>query len=278
MIRIVVDSTADLPPALCEQYGITVVPVLVQFGRQSFRDNVDLTRNEFYARLVESEQLPTTAAPSVGMFEEVFRALAADGSDILSLSVAGALSGTLSAARQAAQQIADARIVCIDSQTLAMPITYLAVAAAQAANEGRSLDTVAALVETLRSRTVLLVALQTLRYLEKGGRIGPVRAFLGSMLNVKPIFEVRDSQVLPIEQVRSWRRAPQRMVELAQARGRFAELSVLYTTNQEDAEHLAALCADAGLLARERIHVGQVGGVLGAHTGPGALGLTGLLV
>jgi DegV family protein with EDD domain len=256
VIKIVVDSTADIPPDIRSEHGISVVPVLVQFGR---------------------ETLPKTAAPSVGMFAEEFQRLVADGSELLSLSLAGSLSATFGAAQQAAQLVEGARIVCVDSQVVAMPLTYLACAAARAVRAGRSLDEIVALVEMLRTRMAIFVALDTLHYLEKGGRIGRVRALLGTMLNVKPILEVRDAQVEPVEQVRTWRRVPPRLVELMQTRGGFDELSVQYTTDHAGAEQLADLCAAAGLMARERIRIVQAGAVLGAHIGPGALALTGML-
>jgi len=277
VIKIVVDSTADMPPELRAENGITVVPMLAQFGAQTLRDDIDVTRDEFYARLVESQEPPKTAAPSIGMFEEVFRELAADGSEILSLSLASDLSGTFTAAQQAARLVEGARIACVDSRTVAMPLTYMAVAAARAARAGRTLDELVALVESMRPRMIILVALQTLRYLEKGGRIGRVRALLGTVLNVKPILEVRDAQVNPVEQVRTWKRVPPRLVELMQLRGAFEELSVQYTTDRESAEQLADLCAAAGLMARERIRAAQAGAVLGTHVGPGALALTGML-
>jgi DegV family protein with EDD domain len=277
VIKIVVDSTADIPSDLRDHYGIAVVPVLAQFGRETLRDDVDISRDEFYARLVASEEPPKTAAPAVGMFEELFRALAADGSEILSISLAGGLSSTFAAAQQAARLVEGARIACVDSSTVAMPLTYLAVAAAQAARQGRSLDELVALVKALSPRMRILVALDTLRYLEKGGRIGRVRALLGTMLSVKPILEVRDAQVQPVEQVRTWKRVPPRMVELMQARGAFDELSVQYTTERQSAEQLADLCASAGLRPRDRIRIVQAGAVLGTHVGPGALALTGML-
>jgi len=277
LIKIVVDSTADVPADIRAEYGISVVPVLAQFGRETLRDDIDITRDQFYTRLVESAEPPKTAAPSVGMFEEVFRELSSDGSEILSISLAGALSGTFAAAQQAAQMVEGARIACVDSQTVAMPLTYMAVAAARAARAGRTLDEIVTLVEALRPRMVLYVALETLRYLEKGGRIGRVRALLGTMLSVKPILEVRDAQAIPVEQVRTWRRVPPRLVELMQGRGIFDELSVQYTTGREDAEQLADLCTAAGLMARDRIRIVQAGAVLGTHVGPGALALTGML-
>jgi len=277
LIKIVVDSTADIPVALREQYDITVVPILAQFGNQTFRDDVDITRDEFYARLVASPEPPKTAAPSVGMFEEAFRKVAADGSEVLSISVAGALSGTFNAARQGAQLVEGARIECVDSQTATMPFGFLALQAAKAIRAGASLEDAVTLIEQLRTRTVLYVGLDTLRYLEKGGRIGRMRALLGTLLSVKPIMEVRNAEVVPIEQVRTSRRVPPRLVELGQARGEFADLAVLYTTTRDAAEQMADLCAAMGMMSRAQILIVQATGVLGVHTGPGALGLAGIL-
>jgi DegV family protein with EDD domain len=277
LIKIVVDSTADIPADLRRQYDISVVPVLAQFGSQTFRDDVDITRDEFYARLIASPEPPKTAAPSVGMFEEVFRRVAADGSEVLSISVAGALSGTFNAARQGAQLVEGAQIVCVDSQTATMSFGFLALHAAKAIDAGASLEEAVALIEKLRSRAVLYVALDTLRYLEKGGRIGRMRALLGTLLSVKPIMEVRDAEIIPIEQVRTSRRVPPRLVELGQSRGEFADLAVLYTTTRDTAEQMADLCASAGLMPRAQIMTVQATGVLGVHTGPGALGLAGIL-
>jgi DegV family protein with EDD domain len=277
LIKIVTDSTADLPDELIRAYDIAVVPVLAQFGRETLHDGVDFTKDEFYARLVASDEPPKTAAPSVGMFEEVFRKLAAEGSEILSISLVANLSGTYNAARQAAQLVENARIECVDSQTTTMPMGLIVLKAAQAARAGAPLGEVVALVESLRQRAVLYVALQTLRYLEKGGRIGKMRALLGTMLSVKPIMQVANSEVQPVEQVRTWKRVPPRMVELAQSRGTYDELAVVYTTTRDVAEQVADMCAAAGMLPRERIHVVQAGGVLGTHVGPGAIGIGGLL-
>lgn len=277
MIKIVVDSTADIPADLRDSLGITVVPVLLQLGGAMLRDGEDISRDEFYRRMVESQEMPTTSAPSIGMFEETFRSLAADGSDILSISLAGSLSSTFSAAQQAAQMVAGARIVCVDSRAVTIPVAYMAAAAARAAQAGRPIEQIAAMVDSMGPRAVIYVALETLRYLERGGRIGRMRALLGTMLSVKPILEVRNAEVQPVEQVRTWKRVPPRMVELAQARGAFEEISALYTTDRASAELLADRCAEAGLMPRERIRVVQASVVLGAHIGPGAIGLAGLL-
>lgn len=278
MIKIVVDSTADIPPDLQAAYDITVVPVLVQLGHETFRDTVDLSRDQFYARLAESTAPPKTAAPPIGAFADVFRALSADGAEVLSLSVASSFSSTFTAAQQAAQLVEGARrIVCVDSHAVAMPLTYIAVIAAQAARAGMSLDQIVRQIEALWPRMTILLALDTLHYLEQGGRIGRVRALLGTLLNVKPILEVRHAQVSPLEQVRTWKRVPARLVELMALRGAFEQLSVQYTTGHEAAEQLADRCAEVGLMARKNIRVVQASAVLGTHVGPGALAIMGML-
>lgn len=277
MITIVVDSTADLPAELLERYGIGVVPVLLQIGQETMRDNVDLSRDAFYQRLVESPELPRTAAPPIGAFMQVFEPLLEAGHEVISLSVAGALSSTYGAAQQAARLLGSDRITCFDSATTTLAMGFQALVAAEAAQAGASRDEVLELLGRLREQAVLYFGVETLHYLEKGGRIGRVKAMLGTMLSVKPIIELRAGAVLPVEQVRTWRRVPGRLVELCAARGRYARLAVLYTSDRAVALDLADACAAAGLMPREHILVAQVAAALGAHAGPGAVGIAGLL-
>jgi DegV family protein with EDD domain len=276
VIHVVVDSTADLPEATQREFGISVVPILIQFGRETLRDT-EISHDEFYRRLTGQHSIPTTAAPPVGLFEEVFRSLTANGDSVLSISVGGDLSSTYSAAQQGARLVEGAQIVCVDSRTTITPMGFIAVAAARAAREGKSMDEIVAMIEQLKRRVVLLVALDTLRYLERGGRIGKMQAFLGTMLSVKPVLEVRDSAVLPVEQVRTSKRVPSRLVELATSRGAYRDLSIVYTTNHAGAESLADLCAQATTMPREQIQIVQAGPALGTHVGPGALGIAGIL-
>ncbi|HMP41950.1 MAG TPA: DegV family protein [Roseiflexaceae bacterium] len=276
-LHIVVDSTADVPPDLRSINRISVVPVLLHRGNQTLRDDIDISRDAFYAWLMSGDRHPQTAAPTVAMFEEVFGELAADGSPILSISVAATLSATYTAACQAAQRLPGAQIVCIDSGSIAMPLSYLALAAADAARAGATLTEVVALVEQLRQQLTAYVALDTLRYLERGGRISRIQALVGGMLDLKPILEVRDGTIRAVERLRSRRRVAERLIEHARARGRYAELSVMYTTDRAAAAELADQCAAAGLMVRERIRSVQIGAVLGAHMGPGALAVTGML-
>jgi DegV family protein with EDD domain len=211
------------------------------------------------------------------MFAEAFRAGLAEDGTVICITLAAALSATHSAACQAAELVDAARISVVDSHTMAMPISYMALDAARAARAGAGHAEVVARIEALRAHTVAYIGLDTLRYLEKGGRIGKIQALVGTLLNVKPILEVRDSAIRPVAQVRTSKRIPERLIELAQQRGRYAELSVMYTTDRAAAAALADACATAGLLERERIGIVQIGAVLGTHIGPGALAITGLL-
>lgn len=276
MIQIVVDSSADLAPDVAAAAGITVVSLLIQFGATTHKDT-ELSHDAFYTQLVASPEIPHTAAPPIGFYEEAFRTLTANGDSVFSISLAEQLSATYSAARQAAELVEDAEIVCVESGTVAAGHGYIALAAAAAARAGASLGELTALVAALRPKPVLCIGLDTLRYLEKGGRIGRMRAFLGTMLNVKPILEVREGVVLPVEQVRTSKRMPGRMFEIARDRGRFAHLAILYTTDRAAAEAIAAQCAAAGFVEHNAVDVIQAGPALGTHVGPGALGFAGLL-
>ena len=275
MIHIVVDSSADLAAEDAAAAGITVVPLLIQFGATTHKDT-ELSHDAFYNQLVASAEIPHTAAPPIGFYEEVFRTLTANGDQVFSISLAEQLSATFSAARQAAQLLEGALIVCVECGTVTAPFGFIALAAAAAAHAGATLEELAALVASFRTKPVLCIGLDTLRYLEKGGRIGRMRAFLGTMLSVKPILEVREGVVLPVEQVRTSRRMPARLVEIARDRGRFAHLAVLYTTDRAAAEAIAAQCTAAGFVDTA-VAVIQAGPALGTHVGPGALGVAGLL-
>lgn len=276
MIRVVVDSTADIPAPLAAEAGITVVPILVQFGQQTLRDT-EISHDQFYSRLVETAEIPRTAATPIGLFEEAFRELTANGDGVLSISVSSKLSSTFTAARQAAQLVENANIVCLECGTTIAPMADMAFAAAKAAREGATMDELVALVERMKQHALLIFGVDTLRYLEKGGRIGRVQALLGTMLSVKPIIEVRNGDVLPLEQVRTSKRVPARLVELAKDRGQYESFSVLYTTNPTAAESLADLCSTAMIMSRSRIRIVQVGPALGTHAGPNALGVAGIL-
>lgn len=277
MIKIVVDSTADITDELRAEFDVTVIPVLVQFGDQTFQDGINITRDQFYERLLAKTEHPKTAAPAIGTYAEAFQKLVDQGHEILSISVAGGLSGTFNAAQLGAQSVEGATIACVDGTNMAFTLSYLVQLAGRAIQNGATLAEVVALLERRRQDTYILVALDTLEYLERGGRIGKAKAWIGTMLNVKPIIEIRNNQLAPQEQVRTWKRVPARLVELARARGELEELTVQYTTDVRVAEILADLCASEGLMPRERIRIIQATGVLGVHAGPGAVAITALV-
>lgn len=276
VIKVVVDSTADMPEDMRKEFDISVVPLNVQFGSESLRDGIDISKDEFYRRLVEGDVMPQTSTPTLGSYLEVYERLAAQTDTIISLHVSGKLSATVQAARQAAETLSNVHIEVVDSGTIATPLAYTAVAAARAARAGKSLAEIVPLVHEVASRTFLLIGLETLKYLERGGRIGRVRAFLGTLLNVKPLIEVRDGEVQPVEQVRTSKRMLERLLEMTRALAPLEELAVLYTADRPLAEKTADRLAADGLFPREGIRLIQMSGVIGTHIGPGGVGITGL--
>ncbi|HBW50884.1 MAG TPA: DegV family EDD domain-containing protein [Herpetosiphon sp.] len=270
---IVTDSTADIPAGLAAENDIHVIPLTVNFDAESFADGVEITHDQFYARLVESNNLPTTSQPSVGAFEQLYRAIGND-EPIISIHIAGKLSGTIRSAQQAAELLPDFDIRVIDVQSTTMSQGWAALLAARAAKEGKSADEIVALVHSIVERTRLLAALDTLRYLEKGGRIGKTRALLGTLLNVKPIIDVRDGEVKPFEQVRSKKKAVARLIEEARSMAPFEELAVLYSRNEAEAREFAQSLNE--IFPADRIVLAEIGAVVGTHIGPGALGFTGV--
>ena len=271
MVKIVTDSTADIPEKLATELGITIVPCNVHFGLETYRDGLDLSKEEFYARLKTSPTLPTTSAPAAGLFEATYRELASETDQILSIHLASALSAIYNSACLGAEAIADVEITLIDSEQVSMGLGWLVIAAARAAQAGQSLAQIMALVEDMMPRVRLFAALDTLEYLQKGGRVGKTVAVLGTLLNIKPLVEVRDSAVLPLERVRTRRRSIQRLIELAAELGPLEELAVIHTNAPQEAQQLAE--GISFLHPLERILIAEAGVIIGTHAGPNGLGV-----
>lgn len=271
MVKIVTDSTADIPEELAAELEITIVPCNVHFGLETYRDGLDLSKEEFYARLKTSSTLPTTSAPAAGLFEATYRELAREADQILSIHLASALSAIYNSACLGAEAVSDVEIVLIDSGQASMGLGWLAIAAARAAQEGQSLDQIVALVKDTMPRVRLFAALDTLEYLQKGGRVGKAVAILGTLLNIKPLIEVKDSAVLPLERVRTRRRSIQRLIELVAELGPLEEMAVLHSDAPQEARRLAE---EISLLhPLERILIAEVGVIIGTHAGPNGLGV-----
>ena len=264
---IVTDSTADLPDEWRKRYAIEVVPLKVLFGTETFRDRVDMTDDEFFRRLEASNKLPTTSAPSPGEFAEVYRRLSKDYDGCISIHIGAQLSGTAEAARVGAQSVEGFRVEVIDSETVTMPMAFLC----QVAAESATLDEASAAVKERIPKCRVLALLDTLRYIEMGGRVGRAQAMIGTMLDLKPLLLVKDREIKPVERVRTRSRAIPRMVEFFRHDLPIEHVAVVHAEAPEEAEQIASsLRAE---LPGQEVTIGRIGCVLGTHTGPKALGL-----
>jgi fatty acid kinase fatty acid binding subunit len=272
MIKIVTDSTADIPPDLGAD--ITIAPCFIQFETASYLDGVDITREQFYARLAGSNVMPKTAAPSAGIFEETYRRVAGEGDEVVSLHVAGALSGMVNSARLGAEAVSPTRITVYDSESVTMGLGWMCVAAARAARQGKSVAQVIALLDEMKTRTHVFAALDTFEFLRRSGRVGWASSMVGQLLNVKPLVGVYRGVVRLVDRVRTRARSIQRLVELAAGLGKLESLAVLHTTAQEAALQLAHQVAH---LAPAPIPVVEVTPVIGTHVGPNGLGLAAIV-
>ncbi len=267
-VRIVVDSTADLPKDQAEELGIRVVPLTVHFGEESFRDGVDLDTDGFYAKLATSRVMPTTAAPPSGLFEEAYRQLIKEGADgILSLQLSGALSATYNSAVLGAEALKEEKvpIEVVDSRWVSAGIGIPAMEAARAAKAGKSLAECKQIAQDLFARMHIYAVLDTLEFLQRGGRIGKARQLVGTLLNVKPMLTVRDGVVQPLENVRTRSKAYERLAQLLQQLGPIEMVGVAQSDEAIGEQLTKAIQGVySGPLLRYKL-----GPVIGAHTGPG---------
>jgi DegV family protein with EDD domain len=271
-VRVVTDSACDLPDDLIDRNGIEVVPLTIRFGTEELIDRKELSTDEFWRRLADSDVLPETSAPSAGAFEGAFRRLVEDGATgIICINLSSKLSATMQSAQVAAQAVqADCPVVVIDSLMVSMGLGSLCLTAAQRAADGDSLESIVANVTDRRNRSKLYGALDTLEFLKKGGRVGNARALLGTMLAIKPVLEVRDGVVEEAGKVRTRSKALRLLVDRVKE-GPFENLAVLHG-DAPDLDELLDLLEP--LAARDQIVVGQIGPVIGTHAGPRVIGVT----
>ncbi|MBC7222991.1 MAG: DegV family protein [Anaerolineae bacterium] len=267
-VRVVTDSTACVPQAWCQEGNISVVPLLVAFGEEVFRDGVDLTPEEFYRRLTEGDVLPVTSQPPVGAFQDVYGQLVDEGHAVVSIHLSSGLSGTVASAQAAANEFPGADIRVIDSRTVSMAFGWAVVAAARAAAAGLDADTVEKVAQDVLARSRFLCMLDTLEYLYKGGRIGKASSLLGALLAIKPVVSV-DGVVVPVEKPRTRRAALQRIAQMVRQDAPLDHLCLAYTRDEDNARALGALLEDV-VDPREVLYV-EGGPVLGTYGGPGAV-------
>jgi DegV family protein with EDD domain len=271
-IAIVTDSTADLTSQMVEEMGVTIVPLRVIFGNEAYREGVDITTEEFYERLVRSRQLPTTSAPSVGDFQEAYERLLKEVDSIVSIHIGAKLSATVQAAQTARQSLAKPeRIEIVDSQAVSVVTGFVVMEAAEAARAGAKLAEVKAAAESAVQRTDVRFMLDTLEYVRRGGRIGRARAYLGTLLRVKPILTLREGEVYPEERVRTRVRGLERMIQWAVRHQKVKRAVVAHATTPDEAESIRERLAMA--FPNVKVHVVRFGPVIGTHGGPGTIGV-----
>jgi len=272
-VRIVTDSTSDVPPDVAERLRVTVVPAYVQIADHSYRDassSEGLGRDEFYARLPTMPSMPTTAVPPAHEFTVAYRSLADDADAVIAIVISANLSGMYNVAHLGAQGVDDLKIHVVDSGQLSMGLGWMVVAAAEAAAKGRSVQEILALVKDMRPRVHVYAMLDTLEYLRRSGRVNWARAKAAQLLRIKPILQVLMGHVRDIGRTRTRRRAIERLVEIVRAQGPLERLAILHTCSP-DVEDLRSRLVD--LCPAEQIFTVVVTTIIGAHIGPRGLGV-----
>jgi DegV family protein with EDD domain len=269
-VKIVTDSTADLPPQLACELGITVVPAYVYFGNEVYRDRVDISEDEFYQRLLRDPVHPTTEPPTPQDFADVYQKLSQEADEIISIHISSKLSATCNSALRGKELMeTECPIEVVDSQLVTMGLGLLTLAAAHAARSGKSLPQVVEEVKQAIPGIHLLGLFDTLKYLALGGRIGKAKALLGSVLNVKPMLTMKDGEVEPAGQVRNRAKGIDGLFDFVKDATDIQDLAIVYSTTPDEAQALAERMGS--IFAKEQIRLARLGPALGVHGGPGIL-------
>lgn len=269
-VKIITDSTADLPAKLAQELGITVVPVYLRFGEKVYRDGVDISHDEFYQRLVESPIHPSTSQPTPADFADVYSKLSKETDEVVSIHVSSKVSGTYNSALQG-RELVEARghIEVVDSVSVSMGLGLIAMAAARLAEAGKSLHEVLEEVRQAIPGIRLLGVFDTLKYLLLGGRIGKVKALLGGTLNVKPMITMRDGELFPAGLARTRSKGIERLIDFVKNALNIQELAIVHSTTPDEASSLRERIGS--IFDERQIHLARLGPALGVHGGPGTL-------
>jgi DegV family protein with EDD domain len=274
-VAIVTDSTSDIDPPRAQELGVTVVPLFVIFGNRRFRDQIDFSRAQFYDMLRTESALPETSQPTAQMFEDAFRPLTAAGNDVLCITISSHLSGTINAARAAAQQI-PAKIEVYDSQSVAGGLGMMVLHARGLAQRGASLEEIVAALDRDRAAQRLYACIPDLSHLQRMGRIGRARAALGTLMRIVPVLSLKDGVVEAAAQVRTLTRARETMLDLTmQAAGdpANARFLVMHTSAPDLAQQVTIeLQCRLGGVEPRMLSIAEAGPVIATHAGIGAVG------
>jgi DegV family protein with EDD domain len=273
-IRVVTDSTCDIPPETAEAYGIVVVPAYINVGDHSYLDGVELSRTQFYEQLPDYKTPPTTAAPASGTFAEAYKKLAGEGATaIISIHVATSLSGVLNSARLGAEAVEEViPVTLFDSMQLSMGLGLQAITAAKAASEGLSTAEIVTMLEERRSRTHVFAQLDTLEFLRRSGRVNWAEFGIGTLLQIKPLIHVYNGQVEMREKIRTSKRAMAQMIQYAAELGPLESLALLHTHAPDKLDMFRQQTTHLYPSGDTPLAV-EVTPAIGAHVGPGGLGI-----
>ncbi|HYF95621.1 MAG TPA: DegV family protein [Symbiobacteriaceae bacterium] len=274
-VRIVTDSTSDLPESTLKQYGIEMVPLTVHFGPEAFLDSVEMDAGAFWAKLRTSPHHPKTAQPSPGDFLKVYEKLAGTGDEVISIHISTKLSGTMNSSQIAAQMMPNLKVTHVDTRSATWGLGMMAIEASRMAKAGKSTESIVSAVEAIAQRMHIFFTLDTLEFLQKNGRIGKAQALLGGLLGIKPILQVdREGVVAPADKVRGKSKVLPRALEMMQERvpaGRRIKVAVLHTQVPDEAQRW--LEAISKLYQIDESWFGEVGPVIATNTGPGTVGV-----
>jgi DegV family protein with EDD domain len=269
-VKIITDSTSDLPGEVAEELGITVVPLYINFGSEAYRDGIDLTTDVFYPKMVSSDVIPTTSAPTPADFAREYDRLAEGADGILVMTISRKLSATYDSAKKGIdERKSKCPIKLADSRLALMGMGLVAIAAAKAAKRGASLDELVALTEKNINRLDMRIAFDTLDYLRRGGRIGKAQAFFGSLLKVNPILTIKDGEVYPAARERSRAKAIDYLVNFAAEYTHIEEMALEDATTPDEADELVERLG--AKFPKDKIYRSKVSPVIGAHVGPRVL-------
>jgi DegV family protein with EDD domain len=277
MIRVVTDSTSYIPPELARQHQIAVVPLKVLFGTEVYDEITGLSNADFYRRLASTTDFPTTSQPAAGEFNQAYQNILQQDptGQILVLTISAKLSGTYNSAVIAAGQLPEASITVFDTLSAAMGLGLMAITASELATAGQNLDQILTRLEQMRRDTSIFLVVDTLEYLKRGGRIGTAAAFLGTLLNTKPILAIVEGKLQPLDRVRTKKKALERLFSALKSKladpQQPVQAGIMHIAAQAELESLAALMKEYFNITR--LYTSELGPVIGAHLGPGALGV-----
>jgi len=272
-VKIVTDTLSDIPDDIANELGITLIPLTVSFGLESFLDRVEITSEEFYERLVRESKLPTTTQPPPVTFANVYKKLSEETDQILVITLSSKLSGTYQSAINAKNMVdTNCRIEILDSQKIIMSFGLAVMAAAKIANAGAGMDEIIEKTKVRLEKSQLVAYFDTLKYLSRGGRIGKAQGFVGSLLSVKPILTIKDGEMAPLTRVRSRGAGIDYLYNAVATTENIESIGVEYCTTPEDAEMLIERIS--AIVPRQNIYKSIVCPVVGTYAGPRAIAVS----